>query len=154
MVGIDESDESFHALRWTLDKLFDGMSTRTAPPEEANQEEAANLLTLLHVQKAFHNYGIPVGAGASGQTHRIQLYIPFTITSFLFLSWRINCSRISIQVSTLAANVSHAVDDMNRLYPSFCFTKSPWQILSYFSLFSFLDTKIWGNGMKSINYIN
>ncbi|XP_017977902.1 PREDICTED: universal stress protein A-like protein isoform X2 [Theobroma cacao] len=73
MVGIDESDESFHALRWTLDKLFDGMSTRTAPPEEANQEEAANLLTLLHVQKAFHNYGIPVGAGASA------FYVPYSI---------------------------------------------------------------------------
>ncbi|XP_021283189.1 uncharacterized protein LOC110415791 [Herrania umbratica] len=73
MVGIDESDESFHALQWTLDSLFDGISTRTAPPEEANQEEAGNLLTLLHVQQAFHHFGIPVGPGAS------VFYVPYSI---------------------------------------------------------------------------
>ncbi|XWS43299.1 hypothetical protein CRYUN_Cryun16bG0091000 [Craigia yunnanensis] len=69
MVGIDESDDSFYALQWTLDNLFHRI---TAPVPETNAE-AGFLITPLHVQQSFHRYGIPVGPGGSA------FYIPSSI---------------------------------------------------------------------------
>ncbi|XVE96207.1 hypothetical protein REPUB_Repub02eG0201700 [Reevesia pubescens] len=66
MVGIDESDQSFHALQWTLDNLVGGL---TAPVPEPN-EEPGLLITLVHARQVFHRYGVPVGPGDSA------FYIP------------------------------------------------------------------------------
>ncbi|XP_017613407.2 uncharacterized protein LOC108458501 isoform X3 [Gossypium arboreum] len=75
MVGIDESDESFHGLQWTLDNLF-GCITATAAPEqpEANDKAGSRLITLslVHVQQAFHLQYVPAGPGGTGFTLRVS----------------------------------------------------------------------------------
>ncbi|XP_022765784.1 uncharacterized protein LOC111310566 [Durio zibethinus] len=61
MVGIDESDESFHALQWTLDNLLDRV---TAAAPEASEDDGL-LITLVHVQQPFYRYLIPAGPGGT-----------------------------------------------------------------------------------------
>ncbi|TYH76883.1 hypothetical protein ES332_D04G116400v1 [Gossypium tomentosum] len=79
MVVIDESDESFHGLQWTLDNLF-GCITATAAPEqpEANDEAGSRLITLslVHVQQAFHLHYVPAGPGGTVST---AFYIPSSV---------------------------------------------------------------------------
>ncbi|XP_017613408.2 uncharacterized protein LOC108458501 isoform X4 [Gossypium arboreum] len=84
MVGIDESDESFHGLQWTLDNLF-GCITATAAPEqpEANDKAGSRLITLslVHVQQAFHLQYVPAGPGgtayvAAGSRRSIRFGTP------------------------------------------------------------------------------
>ncbi|XVE61336.1 hypothetical protein DITRI_Ditri06bG0031200 [Diplodiscus trichospermus] len=58
MVSIDQSDESFYALKWAIDNLFDGLTG--AEP---------SLLTLVHVHQPSKHYGVgpsafPAGPGA------------------------------------------------------------------------------------------
>ncbi|MBA0776530.1 hypothetical protein Gotri_011513, partial [Gossypium trilobum] len=76
LVGIDESDESFHGLQWPLDNLF-GCITATAAPEqpEANDEAGSRLITLslVHVQQAFHLHYVPAGPGGTA------FYIPSSV---------------------------------------------------------------------------
>lgn len=60
MVGIDESDESFNALRWTLDFLF--VSIGEAP--ETRLDEVGKVV-LVHVQQPFHHYVFPAGPGGA-----------------------------------------------------------------------------------------
>ncbi|KAG2686819.1 hypothetical protein I3843_09G025500 [Carya illinoinensis] len=58
MVGIDESDESFYALRWTLDHLF--VSIGEAPETRLDEVDK---VVLVHVQQPFHQYVFPAGPG-------------------------------------------------------------------------------------------
>ncbi|OMO51886.1 Universal stress protein A [Corchorus capsularis] len=52
MVGIDESDESFYALQWAIDKLF---RNEFAIAADVELEPAS--LTLLHVRQPSKHYG-------------------------------------------------------------------------------------------------
>ncbi|OMO68720.1 Universal stress protein A [Corchorus olitorius] len=58
MVGIDESDESFYALQWAIDKLF-----RNEFVIAADVELEPSSLTLLHVRQPSKHYG---GAAPTG----------------------------------------------------------------------------------------
>ncbi|XP_039068302.1 universal stress protein PHOS34-like isoform X2 [Hibiscus syriacus] len=70
MVGIDESDESFHALQWTLDHLC-GRITGTAA---ANQDGLRLItLSLVHVHQGFHRLYVPAGPGGTAY------YIPASV---------------------------------------------------------------------------
>ncbi|GKV35565.1 hypothetical protein SLEP1_g43816 [Rubroshorea leprosula] len=66
MAAIDESDESFYALKWALDNLFSFISS-TALPETG--EKSDGLLTVVHVQEPNHHFGFPAAPG-------IQAYYP------------------------------------------------------------------------------
>ncbi|KAF8398035.1 hypothetical protein HHK36_016961 [Tetracentron sinense] len=55
----DESDESFYALKWVLDKLFTSLGATV--PDQSTQE--LRMVTLLHVQQPFHHYVFPAGPG-------------------------------------------------------------------------------------------
>ncbi|KAL6575172.1 hypothetical protein OROMI_012457 [Orobanche minor] len=56
LVAIDESDESFYALRWALDQLFSRYY-----PEETQQEQEHNSITLVNVQPIFQPFIYPAG---------------------------------------------------------------------------------------------
>ncbi|KAE8715283.1 SYP121 protein [Hibiscus syriacus] len=59
MVGIDESDESFHALQWTLDHVCGSITAA------ANQDGLRLMkLSLVHVHQTFHRLYVPAGPGA------------------------------------------------------------------------------------------
>ncbi|KAG5252958.1 hypothetical protein OIU76_021202 [Salix suchowensis] len=61
MVAIDESDGSFHSLKWALNHLVDEI----APTNVPSQEESS-LITLVHVHQPFQHYVFPAGpAGAA-----------------------------------------------------------------------------------------
>ncbi|KAE9619508.1 putative rossmann-like alpha/beta/alpha sandwich protein [Lupinus albus] len=59
MVAIDESEGSFYALNWALDKLF---------TNKGNESENEGKVFLVHVQQKVHNYvyPVPVGPGGAG----------------------------------------------------------------------------------------
>ncbi|GFQ02487.1 universal stress protein a-like protein [Phtheirospermum japonicum] len=52
LVAIDESDGSFHALRWALDNIFSNYS-----------EHPTHSITLLNVQPVFQPFLYPAGPG-------------------------------------------------------------------------------------------
>ncbi|XP_027364286.1 uncharacterized protein LOC113871391 [Abrus precatorius] len=60
MVGIDESDGSFYALKWAIDNLFTTMAT----VGEATHENEG-MVFLIHVEPKVHNYVYPVGPGGA-----------------------------------------------------------------------------------------
>ncbi|XP_022765783.1 universal stress protein PHOS34-like [Durio zibethinus] len=62
MVGIDESDESFYALEWAVNNLFNGLIG--ASPGVAGGEPS--LLTLVHVQQPPKHYGVAPSAFPAG----------------------------------------------------------------------------------------
>ncbi|KAL6521235.1 hypothetical protein OROGR_017804 [Orobanche gracilis] len=66
LVAIDESDESFYALRWALDQLFRNYYPASAAGvelEEMTQQEQEhnNLITLVNVQPFFQPFIYPAG---------------------------------------------------------------------------------------------
>ncbi|KAK9036858.1 hypothetical protein V6N11_021783 [Hibiscus sabdariffa] len=68
MVGIDESDESFSALRWTLHNVC-----AAADGEEDEHGFRLITLTLVHVHQPFHLYYVPAGPGGTA------FYIPASV---------------------------------------------------------------------------
>nr|AFK43196.1 unknown [Lotus japonicus] len=62
MVAVDESDCSFHALKWALDNVLNNMTT-TATPDE-NIEDGGGMVFLVHVEPAFHPAVYPIGTSA------------------------------------------------------------------------------------------
>ncbi|KAK8715630.1 hypothetical protein V6N13_042959 [Hibiscus sabdariffa] len=62
MVGIDESDESFNALRWTLHNVCGCNISAAAADQEENE---LITLTLVHVHQPFHLYYVPAGPGGT-----------------------------------------------------------------------------------------
>uniref|UniRef100_A0A6N2N8Y5 UspA domain-containing protein n=1 Tax=Salix viminalis TaxID=40686 RepID=A0A6N2N8Y5_SALVM len=60
MVAIDESDGSFHSLKWALNHLVDEI----APTNVPSQEESS-LITLVHVHHPFQHYVFPAGPGGA-----------------------------------------------------------------------------------------
>lgn len=58
MVAIDDSDESFYALRWALDHLI-GLSGGNV----GSTEEVPDSVTLVHVYSPFQQYAYPAAAG-------------------------------------------------------------------------------------------
>ncbi|GMJ09499.1 hypothetical protein like AT3G11930 [Hibiscus trionum] len=71
MVGIDESDESFNALRWTLHNVC-GCNITAAANEE---DDGLRLITLslVHVHQPFHLYYVPAGPASTA------FYIPASV---------------------------------------------------------------------------
>ncbi|XVE75806.1 hypothetical protein DITRI_Ditri12bG0121600 [Diplodiscus trichospermus] len=64
MLGIYGSDESFYALQWAVDNLFNGLIS--AAPAVAGGEP--NLLTLVHVQQPpSKHYGVAPSAFPAGK---------------------------------------------------------------------------------------
>ncbi|XP_042486838.1 universal stress protein A-like protein isoform X1 [Macadamia integrifolia] len=68
MVAIDESEESFHALKWALDHLFFFMPSSSssaggvaAAEAELTQNQEHGMVILVHVQQPFHYYIAPAG---------------------------------------------------------------------------------------------
>ncbi|XP_042486840.1 uncharacterized protein LOC122067056 isoform X2 [Macadamia integrifolia] len=71
MVAIDESEESFHALKWALDHLFFFMPSSSssaggvaAAEAELTQNQEHGMVILVHVQQPFHYYIAPAGPGS------------------------------------------------------------------------------------------
>lgn len=61
MVGVDESDGSFYALKWAIDNLFTAMAT----VGEATENEG--MVILVHVEpNKVQNFVHPVGPGGTG----------------------------------------------------------------------------------------
>ncbi|XP_017415540.1 universal stress protein PHOS34 isoform X3 [Vigna angularis] len=60
MVGVDESDGSFYALKWAIDNLFTAMAT----VGEAT-EENEGMVILVHVEPKVQNFVYPVGPGGA-----------------------------------------------------------------------------------------
>ncbi|CAK9169210.1 unnamed protein product [Ilex paraguariensis] len=58
LVAIDESDASFYALKWTLDRLFLRSAVATPTPEPSNLEDS-DVLTVVHVIQPFQHYILP-----------------------------------------------------------------------------------------------
>lgn len=56
VVAMDDSDDSFHGLKWALDHLF----IPTATPENGG------MVFLVHVQPKVFEYGYPLEAGGTG----------------------------------------------------------------------------------------
>lgn len=65
MVAMDESDFSFHALKWALDHVFVTPEPAAEKTEEASPEEV-DMVVLVHVQEPFVHYGFPAGPGGTG----------------------------------------------------------------------------------------
>ena len=68
MVGIDDSDESFYALQWAVNNLFNGL-IRAAPAVAGGEP---SLLALVHVHQPSKHYGVapsafPAGPGVTGK---------------------------------------------------------------------------------------
>ncbi|KAF2289568.1 hypothetical protein GH714_037184 [Hevea brasiliensis] len=59
MVAVDESEESFYALQWTLDNLSNGITATNEPSMESG------MLCLVHVQPPFHPAVYPLGPGGA-----------------------------------------------------------------------------------------
>ncbi|XP_047171580.1 universal stress protein YxiE-like [Vigna umbellata] len=59
MVGVDESDGSFYALKWAIDNLFTAMAT---VGEAAEENEG--MVILVHVEPKVQNFVHPVGPAA------------------------------------------------------------------------------------------
>ncbi|XP_021682313.2 universal stress protein A-like protein [Hevea brasiliensis] len=59
MVAVDESEESFYALQWTLDNLSNGITATNEPTMESG------MLCLVHVQQPFHPAVYPLGPGGA-----------------------------------------------------------------------------------------
>ncbi|XP_022843812.1 uncharacterized protein LOC111367263 isoform X2 [Olea europaea var. sylvestris] len=57
LVAIDDSDESFYALEWILDKLFK-YSGGTTPP---TAEQESKVVTIVHVMEPLPRYAFPGG---------------------------------------------------------------------------------------------
>ncbi|KAK8554099.1 hypothetical protein V6N13_073015 [Hibiscus sabdariffa] len=55
IVGIDESDESFYALQWAMNNLFNGLIGGEP-----------SLVTLVHVRPPSKRYGVPPAAFPAG----------------------------------------------------------------------------------------
>ncbi|EXC03813.1 Universal stress protein A-like protein [Morus notabilis] len=64
MVAMDESDFSFHALKWALDHVFVTPEPAAEKTEEASPEEV-DMVVLVHVQEPFVHYGFPAGPGGT-----------------------------------------------------------------------------------------
>ncbi|XP_059646528.1 universal stress protein A-like protein isoform X2 [Cornus florida] len=58
MVAVDESDESFYALKWALDNLFRSAAAAAPDQPPANQDDQ---ITVVHVQQPFQPYIYPAG---------------------------------------------------------------------------------------------
>ncbi|KAJ0027493.1 hypothetical protein Pint_36261 [Pistacia integerrima] len=59
MVGIDDSEESFYALKWSLDNLY------CIAPEASQDGSDGCKLTLVHVQHPFQHFVFPAGPGGA-----------------------------------------------------------------------------------------
>ncbi|XP_014511359.1 uncharacterized protein LOC106770051 isoform X1 [Vigna radiata var. radiata] len=65
MVGVDESDGSFYALKWAIDNLFTAMAT----VGEAT-EENEGMVILVHVEpNKVQNFVHPVGPGGTAEVY-------------------------------------------------------------------------------------
>ncbi|XP_057498026.1 uncharacterized protein LOC130782653 [Actinidia eriantha] len=60
MVAVDDSDESFYALKWALDNLFP-----MAVSGGGAVGEAVGMVTVLHVMQPFQPLILPAGPGAA-----------------------------------------------------------------------------------------
>ncbi|KAL9428285.1 hypothetical protein AB3S75_030302 [Citrus x aurantiifolia] len=61
MVALDESGESFYALKWALDNLF-GITGAVTP---GTSDRGAGTVTLVHVQQPFQHFVFPAGPGGA-----------------------------------------------------------------------------------------
>ncbi|XP_044508119.1 universal stress protein A-like protein [Mangifera indica] len=62
MVCIDDSEESFYALKWSLDNLY-CIAGLTAGPSQDGSDGCK--LTIVHVQHPFQHFLFPAGPGAA-----------------------------------------------------------------------------------------
>lgn len=59
MVGVDDSDGSFHALKWTLDHFFFNL-----PADDKEEHESSySMIILVNVQQPFQPFIHPAGPG-------------------------------------------------------------------------------------------
>ncbi|KAJ4978255.1 hypothetical protein NE237_009035 [Protea cynaroides] len=66
MVAIEESEGSFHALKWVLDHFFflpSSSSAGEAAEAESTQNHEKGMLILFHVQQPLVNYFVPADPG-------------------------------------------------------------------------------------------
>lgn len=64
LVGLDESEESMHALKWALDNLF--------PQTLEQQEEEVGVVTLVTVTQPFQHYVFPAGPAVYATTSLVD----------------------------------------------------------------------------------
>lgn len=64
MVCIDDSEESFYALKWSLDNLY-CIAGLTAGPSQDGSDGCK--LTIVHVQHPFQHFLFPAGPGAASE---------------------------------------------------------------------------------------
>lgn len=62
MVAIDDSEESFHALKWALDNVF-----KNGPSDE-EEEHSAAVITLVNVRPPFQPFVYHTGPGTDQNT--------------------------------------------------------------------------------------
>lgn len=62
MVALDDSEESFYALKWALDNLY-GITGAVTP---GTSDHGAGMVTLVHVQQPFQQVVFPAGPGGAG----------------------------------------------------------------------------------------
>ncbi|KAG8376859.1 hypothetical protein BUALT_Bualt09G0107700 [Buddleja alternifolia] len=64
LVAVDDSDESFYALRWALDNLFSSNNYLVSAGLEHHEElQESDTITLVHVQPVFQPFIYPAGPG-------------------------------------------------------------------------------------------
>lgn len=80
MVALDESGESFYALKWALDNLF-GITGAVTP---GTSDRGAGTVTLVHVQEPFQHFVFPAGPGGAGDLFT-KIFFYFVILWKIFL---------------------------------------------------------------------
>ncbi|KAL3535986.1 hypothetical protein ACH5RR_004447 [Cinchona calisaya] len=61
MVAIDDSEESFYALKWALDKIFNHINIHETMPPADPRVEDSSLVSLVHVMDTLPHYAFPGG---------------------------------------------------------------------------------------------
>ncbi|KAK9156958.1 hypothetical protein Scep_003532 [Stephania cephalantha] len=72
VVAIDESEGSFHALRWALDYLFSAADAAAAPPlSPPSEKPVLGLILILHVRRPLQKFIVPAAPGPA-----VGIYVP------------------------------------------------------------------------------
>ncbi|XP_073051457.1 uncharacterized protein [Primulina eburnea] len=114
LVAIDDSDESFHALQWVLDKILkqDAGGLNATPGTETTHE--SKVVTVVHVVQPMPRYGFPSGY-VEESTSKAQEQNAARILSRAFEM----CREKSLTAKTLILEgdpkdtICRAVEDMN-----------------------------------------
>ncbi|XP_057425213.1 universal stress protein A-like protein [Lotus japonicus] len=65
MVAIDESELSFHALKWALDNVLNTMATTATPDENIEGGGGGGMVFLVHIEPVFHHAVYPIGSAGA-----------------------------------------------------------------------------------------